>query len=218
MVALLVSTGWFARPSVNAQQSQAPSPLTAADYARAERFMTYNTTPLVLHSAGRATWVADGSAERFWYRTTTERVPKRSWSIAADGAKSACDLPACRRRRCETAAAAAAGAPPRVDARSPDGKRDGVHPRLESVGPRHRDRQGDAADERRREGFRLRHRQRRLDAQRPPDSRLVARLEEDRDVPAGPARVGEMYLVDTRSDIRRCRRGSIRCPATPTSR
>src|SRR5437016_8249999 len=41
---------------------------TAADYARAEKFMGYNTTPLVLHSGGRVTWLAD---DRFWYRTTT---------------------------------------------------------------------------------------------------------------------------------------------------
>src|SRR5713226_548284 len=41
---------------------------TAADYARAEKLMGYNTTPLVLHSGGRVTWLAD---DRFWYRTTT---------------------------------------------------------------------------------------------------------------------------------------------------
>jgi len=41
---------------------------TAADYARAEKFMAYNTTPLVLHAGGRVTWLAD---DRFWYRTTT---------------------------------------------------------------------------------------------------------------------------------------------------
>jgi len=42
---------------------------TAADYARAEKFMGYNTTPLVLNAGGRTTWLAD---DRFWYRTTTE--------------------------------------------------------------------------------------------------------------------------------------------------
>src|SRR5258708_7711815 len=41
---------------------------TAADYARAEKFMAYNTTPLVLHAGGRVTWLAD---DRVWYRTTT---------------------------------------------------------------------------------------------------------------------------------------------------
>ncbi len=41
---------------------------TAADYARAEKFMAYNLTPLVLNAAGRVTWLAD---DRFWYRTTS---------------------------------------------------------------------------------------------------------------------------------------------------
>jgi dipeptidyl aminopeptidase/acylaminoacyl peptidase len=41
---------------------------TAAEYARAEQFMGYNTTPLVLRSGVRPTWLPD---ERFWYRVTT---------------------------------------------------------------------------------------------------------------------------------------------------
>ena len=41
---------------------------TAAEYARAEKFMGYNTTPLVLGAGVRPTWLAD---ERFWYRVTT---------------------------------------------------------------------------------------------------------------------------------------------------
>src|SRR3954467_6050925 len=43
--------------------------LTTADYARAERFMGYNTNPLVLHSGVRPTWLPD---DRFWYRVATE--------------------------------------------------------------------------------------------------------------------------------------------------
>lgn len=42
--------------------------LTAADYASAEKFMPYKTTPLVLHAGGRATWLPD---DRFWYRNVT---------------------------------------------------------------------------------------------------------------------------------------------------
>ena len=73
----------------------------------------------------------------------------------------------------------------------------GVHPRLEPVGPRCRERQetqltrdgvkdfGYATDN---AGWT------RSDAR----SALVARLEEDRDVPAGQRGAGEMYLVDTR--------------------
>ncbi|MFN0112006.1 MAG: DPP IV N-terminal domain-containing protein [Blastocatellia bacterium] len=43
--------------------------LTADDYARAEKFMGYNTAPLVLRAGVRPTWLPDG---RFWYRVTTE--------------------------------------------------------------------------------------------------------------------------------------------------
>ena len=46
--------------SVLAQQRA----LTAADYARAEKFMGYNTNPLVFHNIQPA-WLPDG---RFWYR------------------------------------------------------------------------------------------------------------------------------------------------------
>ncbi|HWZ43857.1 MAG TPA: DPP IV N-terminal domain-containing protein [Candidatus Saccharimonadales bacterium] len=41
--------------------------LTAADYARAEKFMGYNTNPLVSHNI-RPAWMPDG---RFWYRDTS---------------------------------------------------------------------------------------------------------------------------------------------------
>ncbi len=40
----------------------------AVDYARAEKFMTYNTAPLVLRAGVRPNWLPD---ERFWYRVTT---------------------------------------------------------------------------------------------------------------------------------------------------
>lgn len=42
--------------------------LSAADYARAEKFMNYNTAPLVLHGSVRPTWLA---GDRFWYRDAT---------------------------------------------------------------------------------------------------------------------------------------------------
>jgi dipeptidyl aminopeptidase/acylaminoacyl peptidase len=50
--------------SVNAQDAVAPGVVTAADYARAERFMGYNTEPLVYHAV-RPAWTSD---ERLWYR------------------------------------------------------------------------------------------------------------------------------------------------------
>lgn len=89
-------TGFAAAASSNltAQQPQAgaPAALTRADYARAEKFMGYNTTPLVLHSGVHATWLPDG---RFWYRTTTETGSEAVLVDPATGARSACDLPAC---------------------------------------------------------------------------------------------------------------------------
>jgi dipeptidyl-peptidase-4 len=55
---LLLCTPLFAQPRA----------YTAADYARAEKFMPYNTTPLVYRATVRPNWMAD---DRFWYRITT---------------------------------------------------------------------------------------------------------------------------------------------------
>src|SRR5262249_33103227 len=82
----------------------------------------YNTTPLVLHRAGRSTWVSDQNGERFWYRTTTEQGSEAFIVNAADGVKRICDLPACRAAADE---GGRGGRPPRLDVRSPDGKRPG---------------------------------------------------------------------------------------------
>jgi dipeptidyl-peptidase-4 len=103
--------------------AQAPRALTAADYARAERFMTYNTTPLVLHSAGRATWltgVPGDSTDRVWYRTTTEQGEEAVLVDAAQATRATCTLPACERRENE---GGGRGGPQRRDVPSPDGKR-----------------------------------------------------------------------------------------------
>ncbi len=53
---LLASTSAFAQTK-----------FTAADYARAEKMMGYNTTSLVLRTGVRPNWLPD---ERFWYRVT----------------------------------------------------------------------------------------------------------------------------------------------------
>jgi len=45
-----------------------PRAITAADYARAEKFMNYNTTGLMFHSSVAANWLPE---ERMWYRNTT---------------------------------------------------------------------------------------------------------------------------------------------------
>jgi len=51
----------------NTAAAQQQKALTAADYARAEKFMGYNTNPLVDHSV-QPTWLPDG---RFWYRDSS---------------------------------------------------------------------------------------------------------------------------------------------------
>jgi dipeptidyl aminopeptidase/acylaminoacyl peptidase len=100
---------------VLAQQATAPpAALTAADYAQAERFMSYNTAPLVLHSGVRPTWT---SSDHFWYRTTAETGPE-AWLVdAASGTKAACTLDPCK-----TPASPGLGAPAALNGvTSPDG-------------------------------------------------------------------------------------------------
>ncbi len=111
--AALATMSW----TVLAQQST----ITSADYARAERFMAYNTTPLVLHAVGRATWLPD---DRFWYRTTTEKGGEAVLVDATHATRGACDLPACRAGEGRGGRGGGAAAPAqRFDVPSPDGKR-----------------------------------------------------------------------------------------------
>src|SRR5437016_14624934 len=70
-----------ALPAIAQQGNDATRALTAADYARAEKWMPYNTSPLVFRSGVRPTWVAD---ERFWYRITT---PEGSEFLLVEAAK-----------------------------------------------------------------------------------------------------------------------------------
>ncbi|HXI32274.1 MAG TPA: DPP IV N-terminal domain-containing protein, partial [Vicinamibacterales bacterium] len=187
--ALLILLVAAASLTLDAQQQ-----LTAADYGRAERFMNYNTTPLVLHSAGRATWVGDPAGERFWYRTTTEKGSE-AFIVNVDGTKTPCDLPACRASANE--GGRGGGATPRLDVRSPDGKRTafvrewnlwvrdvatGRETQLTKDGIRDFGYATDNAGWTR--------------SDRPilvwsPDSKKIATFQQDQ------RRVGEMYLVDT---------------------
>lgn len=81
------------------RRSNAPRVLTAADYARAEKFMSYKTNPLVFHAGVRPTWLAD---DRFWYRNVTPDGSefvlvdpvKRTRGAAFDHAKVAAALSA----------------------------------------------------------------------------------------------------------------------------
>jgi dipeptidyl aminopeptidase/acylaminoacyl peptidase/catechol 2,3-dioxygenase-like lactoylglutathione lyase family enzyme len=69
LATLLVASFITAVPALARQRGiDAPRALTAADYARAEKFMPYNTTPLVFGSGVRSNWLAD---DRFWYRKST---------------------------------------------------------------------------------------------------------------------------------------------------
>ena len=105
---------------VGQQRPEAPRARTAADYARAERFMTYNTTPLVLRSGVRATWLPD---DRFWYRVTTERGSEAVLVDSKNATRSECTLPACRERADGGRGGRGGAAAPRLDVPSPDGKR-----------------------------------------------------------------------------------------------
>ncbi len=87
-----------------ASAQQNPAALTIADYARAEKFMGYNTTPLVYNTAGHPGWLADG---RFWYRVTR---PGGSEFMIADPAKGGARVTAFDHARLAEALSAAASA------------------------------------------------------------------------------------------------------------
>jgi dipeptidyl aminopeptidase/acylaminoacyl peptidase len=72
----------FTAPLV-AQQGDTRPRLTAEDYQRAERWMNYNTTPLVFRATVRANWLPD---DRFWYRNT---IPGGAEFVLIDPARAA---------------------------------------------------------------------------------------------------------------------------------
>src|SRR5437016_2981404 len=88
-----------ALPAIAQQGSDAPRALTPSDYARAEKWMPYNTSPLIFRSSVRPTWQAD---DRFWYRITTAEgsefllvdAAKRTKAPAFDHAKLAAAISA----------------------------------------------------------------------------------------------------------------------------
>lgn len=71
---LLTATSLFAQQN-----------LTADDYARAEKMLSYNTAPLVDHMGVRPTWLPDG---RFWYRVLTATGSEYVLINPADGART----------------------------------------------------------------------------------------------------------------------------------
>jgi dipeptidyl-peptidase-4 len=86
----------FAAAGVSAQRADAPAALTVADYAHAEQFMTYNTTPLVLRSGVRANWLAGDAGDQFWYRVTTENGVEVVLVDPGKATKSPCELAPCK--------------------------------------------------------------------------------------------------------------------------
>ena len=76
----------FTAGNASAQQTvnNAPPAFTAADYARAEKFLGFNTAPLVDRAGIRPNWLADN---RFWYRATTATGSEFVLINAADGSR-----------------------------------------------------------------------------------------------------------------------------------
>src|SRR6478609_6520746 len=62
--------------------AQSRATVTVEDYARAEKFMGYNTNPLVSNGPVRANWLP---GDRFWYRNTDANG---SQFILVDAAKA----------------------------------------------------------------------------------------------------------------------------------
>ncbi len=118
---LFVAACALAVAPIAAQQAtpHAPRSLTAQDYARAERLMSYNVTPLVYHSGVRPAWLPDG---RFWYRVATATGEEAVLVDPARASKGRCDLPACSAPGAGGGRGGGRGGAPRTDAPSPDGK------------------------------------------------------------------------------------------------
>jgi len=97
--ALILGAAAFAEPGAGVRAQEAPvvsqasvaRALTAGDYARAERFLGYHTTPLVLRSGVTPVWL-DG--DRFWYRTTTGTGTETFLIDAAKGTREPYTPPA----------------------------------------------------------------------------------------------------------------------------
>lgn len=84
------------------QAGYAQSALTAADYARAEKWMGYNANPLVFRAGVRPVWQGD---DRFWYRLTTAEGTEFVMVNTATGTKA----PAFDHAKLAAALSAAAG-------------------------------------------------------------------------------------------------------------
>ena len=92
--AILLATCLAMVPALAQQRApEAPRALTSADYARAEKFMTYNTSPLLLRAGVQPTWLDD---ERFWYSVTGAGGREAVLVDPVAKTKTPCELPACK--------------------------------------------------------------------------------------------------------------------------
>ena len=89
---IAAAAAWTAPTGADQTPSPSARALTTADYAHAEKFMTWNTTPLVFRSNVSPTWLPD---DRFWYRVTTAAGNDAIIVNPATGDKQPCSLPAC---------------------------------------------------------------------------------------------------------------------------
>lgn len=64
MTLFAISLGFSVYTAAQPQETSSPRAITSADYEHAEKFMAYNTNPLVYHAV-HPVWTAD---ERLWYR------------------------------------------------------------------------------------------------------------------------------------------------------
>jgi len=125
MILGVAAAAAYAVPIVAQQRlGTATRSMTVADYARAEKFMSWNTTPLVFRSGVSPTWLPD---DRFWYRVTTPEGNQAVLVNPASGAKEPCALPGCAASRTPGAGAGGRGrgrgAAATVTSMSPDGTR-----------------------------------------------------------------------------------------------
>ena len=127
LILTAAAAGACVAPILAQQRGRAPARnLTAADYAHAEKFMTWNTTPLVFRSGVSPTWLSD---DRFWYRVTTPAGTDAVLVNPVAGTKGPCTLPACAPSPPGAGAGGRGrgrggrGAAAVVTAMSPDGKR-----------------------------------------------------------------------------------------------
>lgn len=167
--------------------------LTAADYARAEKFLAANTTPLVLRSGVRPTWLP---GDRFWYRVLGEKGVDVVLVDAGKRTRTACTLPECRDAQKTTTAPPTP--PPSNDVPSPDGKRTAF---IRDYNLWVRDIAGGAETQLTTDGVKdfgyATNNAGWAKSDRPvllwsPDSKKIATFQHD------GRKVGEMYLVDTR--------------------